>query len=344
MATGRSRRIDMKVQAQEVDPRSYRAHRLHVGERDWSETNCYVDVWIELLNALGLEPLAGLGFTIGIDLEGDQWTFYKFPHHELRQMYGLSVFEINPWVSMLDQTIGELRIGRPILIEVDSWFLPDTAGTAYRSSHVKTTIGVFMVDSTERVMRYVHNQSLYELSGEDFDGIFRLPPSDYLGHLPSYMESVKQSGPALSGDAQLALAHELLMSHVADAPTQNPFVRFAERLPGELEARCNRDPEAFHNYCFATFRQFGSAFSLASSHLDWLIEQHLQRPSVRPNFASTDIALAADAFRTISATAKSLQMKSARTALAGKTLSADEQLGRLIDSWECGLGYLRGLA
>jgi hypothetical protein len=330
-----------EVAVLDIDPRTYQAHGLHVGERDWSETNCYVDVWIELLHVLGLEPLAGLGFTVGIDLEGDQWTFYKYPHHELQELYGLRVFEVNPWVSMLDQTVGELAIGRPILIEVDSWFLPDTAGTAYRANHVKTTIGALMVNRAERVLRYVHNQSLYELSGQDFDGIFRLPASDYRGHLPSYMESVKRSGAPLAGADLLVAASDLLRRHVANAPMVNPFVRFAERLEADLASRCSGDPEAFHNFSFATFRQFGSAFSLAASHLDWLDEQRLAHTQVS---VDGDLASAAEAFRTISSTAKSLQMKSARVALAGKSLNADEQLTRLIDSWERGLGCLRGLA
>ena len=31
-------------------------HPLHATERSWTETNCYVDVWIEVLHALGLDP------------------------------------------------------------------------------------------------------------------------------------------------------------------------------------------------------------------------------------------------------------------------------------------------
>ena len=48
-------------------------------ERAWAETNCYVDLWVELLHALGHDPIAALPFTLAIDFEGDQWTFFKFP-------------------------------------------------------------------------------------------------------------------------------------------------------------------------------------------------------------------------------------------------------------------------
>ena len=33
------------------------AHALHAPERNWPETNCYVDVWVELLHDLGLDPV-----------------------------------------------------------------------------------------------------------------------------------------------------------------------------------------------------------------------------------------------------------------------------------------------
>ena len=35
-------------------------HALHQGERVWQETNCYVDLWIELLHGFGLDPRAAL--------------------------------------------------------------------------------------------------------------------------------------------------------------------------------------------------------------------------------------------------------------------------------------------
>ena len=60
-----------------LDPAAYQRHSLHGEQRIWVEKNCYVDLWIELLHALRLEPLAMLPFTLAIDFEGDQWTFFK---------------------------------------------------------------------------------------------------------------------------------------------------------------------------------------------------------------------------------------------------------------------------
>ena len=80
-----------------LDPTSYQRHRLHTQERNWAETNCYVDLWIELLHAWGFEPLAAMPFTLAIDFEGDQWTFFKFPLADLWELDGLDVQELAIW-------------------------------------------------------------------------------------------------------------------------------------------------------------------------------------------------------------------------------------------------------
>ena len=40
-----------------ASPREYQSHFSHAGERIWPETNCYLDLWIETLHALGLDPV-----------------------------------------------------------------------------------------------------------------------------------------------------------------------------------------------------------------------------------------------------------------------------------------------
>ena len=70
-----------------VSAAGFQPHALHSGERVWVEKNCYADVWIELLNALELEPAAMLPFTLGADFEGDHWTFFKPPLSDLRALY-----------------------------------------------------------------------------------------------------------------------------------------------------------------------------------------------------------------------------------------------------------------
>ncbi len=37
---------------------------LHSQDRDWPETNCYLDVWIEVLPSLGLPAEACLSYSV----------------------------------------------------------------------------------------------------------------------------------------------------------------------------------------------------------------------------------------------------------------------------------------
>lgn len=94
-----------------LDPARYQRHALH-GERAWPETNCYVDLWIETLHGLGLDPVAGLSFCVGIDLEGDQFTFFKYPIADLERLYGFEIIQLNVWQSLLEQVSNQLRLGR----------------------------------------------------------------------------------------------------------------------------------------------------------------------------------------------------------------------------------------
>ena len=121
-----------RSQLLDVDRASYRPHPLHAGERTWTETNCYVDLWIELLHALGLDPLAAAAFTLSTDFEGDQWTFFKFPPEDLRALFGLEVAEFNVWRPTLDHAEEQLELGRLFIMDADAWFLPDTQGVSYR--------------------------------------------------------------------------------------------------------------------------------------------------------------------------------------------------------------------
>ena len=39
-----------------LDPTSYQPHALHTEAAAWPETNCYIDMWIEVLHALTSRP------------------------------------------------------------------------------------------------------------------------------------------------------------------------------------------------------------------------------------------------------------------------------------------------
>ena len=136
-----------------LDPAAHRRHPIHAPDRQWAETNCYVDVWVELLHAWGFDPVAVLPVTLAIDFEGDQWTFFKVPHGDVCDLYGLDVQELAIWKPLVEHVVEQVELGRPVLVEMDSYHLPDTAGTAYRTEHVKSTIAVMAIDRDARRMR-----------------------------------------------------------------------------------------------------------------------------------------------------------------------------------------------
>jgi hypothetical protein len=255
-----------------ADPASYAPHAVHAAsDRTYVETNCYADVIIELLHARGDEPLAAIGSTVRLDFEGDQWTFFKPDPGDLERLYGVDVHEMQPYRALPDQIADQLAAGRTMTVELDAWFLPDTAATSYRREHVKTTIAPEAIDREAEVLRYFHNAGLYELSGEDYRGIFRLDGPIDPEILPPYVELVRfDAGLRLSGQALRDAARTLLRRHLALRPATNPFARFGAALERDLPALRDGDPALYHAYAFATVRMVGSGFELLSAEVEWL--------------------------------------------------------------------------
>ena len=48
--------------------------------------------------------LAVMPFTLAVDWEGDQWTFFKPPHSDLRTLYGFDTQELNVWRPLVELT------------------------------------------------------------------------------------------------------------------------------------------------------------------------------------------------------------------------------------------------
>lgn len=260
----------MSAVFRDIDPAAYRPHALHASDRMWPETNCYVDLWIEVLSSFGVEPEAMLGFTLTQDFEGDQFTFFKVPLEDLESLYAIRSTEL----AIFDDVEGHVHVqiarGRLSMLELDSYFLPDTQGTAYRTEHGKTTVAINRLDSDGRVMDYFHNGGYFRLEGEDFDGIFqRNRGVEALPFLP-YSEFVKFPAERADGAHLRREADRLLRRHFARRPASNPIAAFADVFPVQVEALADRPFEHFHKYAFNTLRQFGANFELLASHLTWL--------------------------------------------------------------------------
>ncbi len=254
-----------------LDPATYRSHSLHSPERNYAETNCYTDILIELLHARGQEPLAAMAATVRIDFEGDQWTFFKPPPEDLELLFGVDIHEMQPYRPLPDQTAEQIARGQTLIVELDSWYLPDTATTSYRSEHVKSSVVMEAIDREGERLRYFHGTGLYELDGEDYRGVFRLGRPFSEDVLPPYTEIVRfDAGPRPEGEELRELARERLRHHLAHRPTGNPFARFAAQLERDLPRLLEGDAADYHAYAFATVRMAGSSFQAAAAHVDWL--------------------------------------------------------------------------
>ncbi len=218
-----------------LDPAGYRPHLLHGPERTYIETNCYTDILIEFLHARGDEPLAMMGCVLRVDFEGDQWTFFKpLPEH-LERLYGVDIHEMQPYRPLPEQIAEQIALDRTIVVELDSWYLPDTAATSYRREHVKSSVVAEAIDPDGERLRYFHGPGYHELEGEDYRGIFRLGRPFSEDVLPPYTELVRfDAGGSLTGDVLRAAARELLIENLARRPQPNPFERFGAQLTADL--------------------------------------------------------------------------------------------------------------
>lgn len=309
-----------------LDPATYVPHALHGEDRTYRETNCWTDVLIELLHARGLEPLAAMGAALRVDFEGDQWSFFKPSSDVLERLYGLDAHEMQPYRPLPLQAAEQLAAGRVVLVELDAWYLPDTASTSYRREHVKTSVAIESIDVDAQRLRYFHNAGLYELDGEDFRGVFRIDPVPSADVLPPYTEIVRfDAARALYGDELRAAARELLGGHLDRRPATNPFTRFSARLVADLPGVLAGDDAAYHDYAFATVRMAGSSFELAASHVAWLLED--------------EGAAAAEALSAIVADCKLLSFKLARR----RAFDPEPVVERMAASWQTAMDRLDGL-
>ena len=304
-----------------ADPETYRPHALHDAERAWPETNCYVDLWIEVLNAFGTAPEAMLGFSLTQDFEGDQFTFFKVPLEDLETLYGIRCTELAIFDRVEDHVATQIARGRVCLVEMDSFYMPDTRGVAYRQEHGKTTVAINRLDLAAKRLDYFHNAGFFRLEGEDFDGLFHLNdgPED-LPFLP-YTEFAKFPDKRPDEAHLRREAKRLAAFHFARRPAENPVAAFAAVFPKQVEAVAERPFGFFHKYAFNTLRQLGANFELAGSHLDWLAPDG-------------SLAEAADAARKISETAKSVQFQLARAVTRRKFDPLATALDPAIEAWD----------
>jgi hypothetical protein len=316
-----------------LDPSHHARCPLYGEASTWAEKNCYVDLFAGLVHTLGLEARAMLGSTLSVDFEGDQWTFYKPQHADMRELYGVNVQEMNHWRPLIEHAREHLAAGRLIAVESDAFWMPDTAGTDYRQNHVKTTILLNDLDEAGQTLGYFHNAGYHVMRDEDFRQVFRLDSAPDPSHLPLYAELVRVDQVSPRPPSALAeTARRLLAQHLAWAPKDNPFERFALRFAAELPLMHERGLPYYHAWAFATVRQVGATFELAAAHLAWLDEAEGQ---------AGRLSAAIEAFDLISQSSKALILKLARAVNARRQLDAAEAFGPMAQAWAQGTACVR---
>lgn len=314
----------------ELSPQTYTRHALHGDGASWVEKNCYADLWIAFLHSLGVEPLAMLPFTLAVDFEGDQWTFFKPSLEELRSLYGIDVQELTVWRPLLEHVVEHLGAGKLISTESDAFWLPDTAGTDYRRTHTKTTILLADLDVQAQRLGYFHNAGYFELKGEDFRQLFRLDAPPDPAFMPFFAELVRIDRLERRPASELVpMSLQLLRRHYARRPATNPFNRYAARLAQDLPSMQAQGLAHYHAWAFAAVRQAGAAFELAAANLRWLA-----------GCGHPDLAAPAGHFDGVAQANKALILKGARAVNSGKPLDATPMMQAMAADWEQGMALL----
>ena len=282
------------------------------------------------MHALGHEPVAAMPYTLAIDFEGDQWTFFKFPLSDLYDLYGVDVQELAVWQPLVQHVEQQVDLGKPVLVELDSYFLPDTVGSAYRCAHVKSTVAVVEIDVEKRHLGYFHGQGYYHLGGDDFIDVFRLRGEPDPAILAPYVEIAKlRSKDQFDARVVLERSLKLLGKHLTLLPSENPFNQFRIKFEQDLKWLLEEDLDMFHQYSFTTFRQFGACFELAANYLDWIAER-----------GETGILDARNKIKSISETAKVYQFQLARAMSRKKSLDFTP-IDTMGERWELAMGELK---
>jgi Domain of unknown function (DUF1839) len=312
----------VRTQLLDIEADHYQSHSLHQEGNDWLETNCATDMWIEALHSLGLDPVAGLAFSVATSFGGDQWTMFTYPVEDLICLYGIEVHELNVWRPLVEHVEEQLTLGNLVSFDVDAYHLPDTGGLTYRTGHQKTTICAQMIDPPARRLGYFHNAGYAELGEDDFDNIFQSGPAadPVLQAMPPYTDQIRLDG-LDRGNATVDVVVQRLGVHLARLPVHNPVSSLAKRLVSDADWLAAHDMTDFHRYAFGTCRHLGANGQLAAAFVEWLDERD-----------GGGLAEVSARFREVSKGAKKLEFMLARVA-AGRRVDLEGAMAPLEEAW-----------
>ncbi|MGB3773016.1 MAG: DUF1839 family protein [Rhodococcus sp. (in: high G+C Gram-positive bacteria)] len=317
--TGTATRASMSA-ALGTDASAHVPHPIHRGDRIWSQTNCYVDLWIELLHAVGADPVPAAAVVLSTDFDGRQWDFVKFQPEDMRALYGVRIDEMNVWKPWWQHVVENLDDGVLCTVEADSYYLPDTDGINYHIESSKTTIVPVVVDLEAMRLEYFHNSGYHVAEGDDVRQVLAL---DTVVALPPYIERVGIDDQRLA----LGAAHEdtdlaVARSHAARRPARNPVAALGERVTADIPWIQEAGPDQFHLWSFGTLRQCGFTAELGAD-----LARYLDARGV------TGSGDAVQDFLDVATGAKSVQFKMARAA-RGRSVDVTDALAEMSAAWQ----------
>jgi hypothetical protein len=274
-----------------------------------------------------------LACTLAIDFEGDQWTFYKPSHTDLYVLYGIQVEELTLWKGLVPHVVEQVDRVRIPLVEVDSFYLPDTEGRDYGTTHTKTTVGIESIDPSREYLRYFHNRGRFTLTGADYRGVLRLEPEASDSDLMPYAEIAKVDRVRrLDKGVLFQACREIVLRAMGRRPTVNPIARYAASVEADLSALIASEADGhdlYDLYAFASIRQCGSGFAFSADCLRWLAEEE--------GGARAAWVEAANCFARISSLASMLVLKMARIVHSGRSKDLSETFDEMASCWEQGM-------
>ena len=308
--------------------------------------------WIELLGALGLDPLALWPVAVALDFEGDQCTAVEPSRDELRALYGIDVQEFDVWRPLAEHAIEHLAAGRALVIEADAFWLPVDA--EHRRNHVKRTIILNEIDLDARRIGYFHDAGYAEARGDDVAHLLALEEdtsdleaiADWRGsrvaqvgaaavalaegRLPPHVRFVRADRRVARSTEELRmLALHHLGQHLAFRPVDNPLRRFAARLAADLPLLREYGTAYFDDWATCTVRRFAGAFELAARGLAW------QDDSADPRLRD-----AAQAFAQLARDARTLDQKLVRSLTSTKNADTRRLLETMAQAWDAAMAAL----
>ena len=313
-----------------------------------------IDPWMALLAALGLDPHALWPAAVALDFVGDQWTPFAAPHDELRALYGIDVCALSAWRPLAEHAIEHLGAGRPLRVDVDAFWLPDTEGTTYRQDHSKTTIMLDEVDLDARRIGYFHGVGHHQARGDDVTHLLGLEDdasdleaiADWRGarvaevgaaavalaegQLAPHAEIVRLDRRLARSTEELRmLALHHLGNHLAFRPATNPVRRFAERLADDLPLLRDYGPGYAGQWASVTLRRLVAACGFAARGLAW-----------QEAAAGSPMLAAAGAFERIARDGGALDAKLARAVASTKGIGLAPLLEGVAIAWDDGMTAL----